>query len=78
MLHFCLASDNNIYNLHDCGDYESAVQAAEDILEDPEIERVWIVTASDAIDWVVTILKHIDAPAMGYVVDKLTMESNNV
>ena len=78
MLYFCLASDNNIYDLCDCGDYEAAHESAYDILVDPDIKPVWIIKATDAVDWVVTILKHIDAPAMGYIVDQLTMESKNV
>ena len=43
MLYFCLASDNNIYNLCDCGDYEAAHESAYDILVDPDIKPVWII-----------------------------------
>tara|TARA_B100001167_G_C16501402_1_gene181392 strand:- start:25 stop:249 length:225 start_codon:yes stop_codon:yes gene_type:complete len=72
MIYLCLATDGDLYNLCDCGDVEAAYASAEDM----DIEPIWVLTAAESVDWVVTIIKHLDVPAMGYLVDTLIGEKD--
>jgi len=66
MKYFALCGkDGDLHDLCDCGDVEAAYASAEDM----DLEPVWVLTASEAVDWARFIVRQIDVPCKSYLLD---------